>query len=43
MGNIDSKRKLMMYGGVLGVVGALLALMGNPRNMLLYPIPCPRD
>lgn len=35
MGNIDSKRKLMMYGGVLGVVGALLALMGNPRNMAI--------
>ena len=32
MGNIDSKRKLMMFGGVLGVFGALLAWKGNPRK-----------
>lgn len=35
MGNIDSKRKLMMFGGVLGVFGALLAWMGNPKNMAI--------
>ena len=37
MGNIDSKRKLMMFGGVLGVFGALLAWMGNPKNMAIWP------
>lgn len=35
MNFVDSKKGLAVLGGSLGVLGAVLALMGNPKNMAI--------
>lgn len=30
---MGSKRKMFIYGGIIGLVGAILLKLGNPGNM----------
>ncbi len=30
---MDNKRKMFIYGGIIGLIGAVLLKFGNPGNM----------